>query len=208
MRFQKKNTLQGHHDALNQEISRLTADNQQFRQAGSPGLAEIATTVVQAVQTSISNANPRSNEPQSVVDIKSLGKPPMFKREANRWKIKVTSSRVQQFGPLGAQPVDDVQEKSEQVHVALLALIESESFDIVLGAAPSGLEALKAQSSVTTNLGASCMTFPQELRNGKNWFAETKGANRAEERQQPRMMTSRQLHSKPLFRVNWNNVLP
>ena len=30
----------------------------------------------------------------------------------------------QQFGPLGAEPVDNVHEKSEQVHVALLALTE------------------------------------------------------------------------------------
>ena len=48
-----------------------------------------------------------------------------------------------QFGPIGAEPVEDVQEKSEQVHVALLALTESESFDVALGAAPSGLEALR-----------------------------------------------------------------
>ena len=48
-----------------------------------------------------------------------------------------------QFSSIGAEPVEDVQEKSEQVHVALLALTESECFDIVLGAAPSGLEALK-----------------------------------------------------------------
>ena len=41
-----------------------------------------------------------------------------------------------QFGLAGAEPVDDVQEKSEQVHVALLALTESECFDVVLGAAP------------------------------------------------------------------------
>ena len=42
-----------------------------------------------------------------------------------------------------AQRVDDVLEKSEKVYVALLALTESESFNIVLGAAPSGLEALR-----------------------------------------------------------------
>ena len=48
-----------------------------------------------------------------------------------------------QFGPIGAEPVEDVQEKSEQVHDALLALTESGSFDVVLGAAPSGLEALR-----------------------------------------------------------------
>ena len=46
-----------------------------------------------------------------------------------------------QFGPKGAEPLEDVQEKSEQVHVALLALTESESF--VVGATPSGLEALR-----------------------------------------------------------------
>ena len=43
----------------------------------------------------------------------------------------------QQFGPLGAQPVDDVLEKSERIHVALLALTGSERF------APSGPEALR-----------------------------------------------------------------
>ena len=32
----------------------LTAENLQFRRAGSPGLAEVATTVGQAVQTAIS----------------------------------------------------------------------------------------------------------------------------------------------------------
>ena len=48
-----------------------------------------------------------------------------------------------QFSPMGAEPVEDVQEMSEQVHVALQALTESESFDVVLGAAPSGLEALR-----------------------------------------------------------------
>ena len=52
----------------------------QFRQAGSPGLAEVATTVGLAVQTAISNANPRSSEGQRLVDIKGLGKPPTFKR--------------------------------------------------------------------------------------------------------------------------------
>ena len=48
-----------------------------------------------------------------------------------------------QFGLLGEELVDDVLEKSEQVNVALRALTESESFDIVLGAPPSGLEALR-----------------------------------------------------------------
>ena len=41
------NTLQGQQHALNQEISRLTSENQQFRQAGSRRLAEIATAAGQ-----------------------------------------------------------------------------------------------------------------------------------------------------------------
>ena len=47
---------------------------------------------------------------------------------------------------------------------------------------------------------AHCKTFPQDMRNGKNWSAGMKRANRVERRQQLWMMTSRQLHSKPLFR--------
>ena len=46
---QMMNTLQGQHHALNQKISSVTAENPQFKQAGSPRLAEIATTVVQAL---------------------------------------------------------------------------------------------------------------------------------------------------------------
>ena len=90
---QMMNTLQGQHHASNQEISMLTAENLQFRQAGSPGLAEIASTVGQAVQTAISNANPRSNEGQSLVDIKVLGKPPTFEGESSKfteWLRKAT----------------------------------------------------------------------------------------------------------------------
>ena len=37
------------------------------------------------VQTAISNANPRSNERQSLVDIKGLAKPPTFKGESARF---------------------------------------------------------------------------------------------------------------------------
>ena len=153
--------------ALNQEISRLAAENQQFRQAGSPGLAEIATAVGQAVQTAISDANPRSGERQSLVDIKGFGKPPTFKGESGRFtqRLRKTTGVLiaayssafrpviewvedrddlitndaleQQFGPLSEEPVDDVPVKSEQVHVALQSLTDSKSFDIVLGAAPA-----------------------------------------------------------------------
>ena len=125
-------------------------------------LAEIATTVGQAVQTAISNAKPRSNERKSSVDIKGFGKLRTFKGESlkfTEWLGKTTEFLIvacgsafrpvfgwvedqdnvitngvvdRQFGPVGAEPVQDVQEKSEHVHVALLALTESESFDIVL----------------------------------------------------------------------------
>ena len=100
----------------------------------------------------------------------------------------------QQFGPLGAEPVDDVLEKSLKVHVALLALTESGNFDIVLGAASSGLGALrrlvrrwdppsggKRRGSSATNLvlqiGANCKIYPQDLEVGGTGFADTKGAN-------------------------------
>ena len=67
---QMMNTLQGQQHALNQKTSRLTAENQEFRQAGPPGLAEIATAIGQAVQTAISFAAPPSSERQCLVDIK------------------------------------------------------------------------------------------------------------------------------------------
>ena len=60
-----------------------------------------------------------------------------------------------QFGPIVAEPVEDVQEKIEQVHVALLALTESESFDIVLGVAPSGLEAVLAEEDFSVTRRAA-----------------------------------------------------
>ena len=66
---------------MNSEMSRLTAENQQFRNAGSPELAEIAAAVGQAVQTAISNANPRTNERQGLVDSKGLGKTSILPRK-------------------------------------------------------------------------------------------------------------------------------
>ena len=48
-----------------------------------------------------------------------------------------------EYGPLCDERVDEILERSEQVHVALFAKKESESFDIVLGAAASGLVALR-----------------------------------------------------------------
>ena len=54
----------------------------------------------------------------------------------------VTKTLEQQFGSLSDEPVDDVLEKSEQIHIAFSALTDSESVDIVLGVGPSGLDAL------------------------------------------------------------------
>ena len=136
-----------------------------------------------------------------MVNIKGLAKPPTFKEEYAKfteWLRKTTGFLIaahgsafqpatewvedqdnvitnqaldRQFCPTGAEPVEDVQEKSEQLHVALLALTESGSFDIALGAAPSGLEALRRlvrrwdplsgghrrALSITTNLGSRSM---------------------------------------------------
>ena len=49
----------------------------------------------------------------------------------------------QQFGPLGAETVDDVLEKSEQVHVALFALKESEKLRYRSWSSTISLEALR-----------------------------------------------------------------
>ena len=82
---QMMKTLQKQQHALNQEISRLTAEKQWFRNAGYPGLAESAREVGQAVQTAVTNANPRTNERPNLVDIKGPGKPVMLKWESARW---------------------------------------------------------------------------------------------------------------------------
>ena len=57
--------------------------------------------------------------------------------------VTTNNAFEQQFSPLVDEPVDDVLEMSEDVHVAFLVLIESESFEVFRGAAPSGLEALR-----------------------------------------------------------------
>ena len=68
---------------------------------------------------------------------------PVIEWTEDQDNVMTNEAFCRQFGPIGAEPVEDVQEKSEQVHVALLVLTESESFDIGLGVAPSGLEALR-----------------------------------------------------------------
>ena len=147
------------------------------------------------------------------------------------WETKTMLSRTeaieQQFDPLGEEPVDDVLEKSEQVHVALLALTESESFGIVLVAAPPGLEALrrmvrrwdplqwrKTQSASATQfwfqIGANCKILPAGLEKWRGTSA------RRYERSKSRGTTtaalddqaSRQLHFKPSFQASWTSIFP
>ena len=54
-------------------------------------------------------------------------------------------------------------------------------------------------------IGANSEIFPQDSSSGWNWFADTKGAIRAERRQQLLRKTSRQLNFKPSFQVSWNS---
>ena len=111
---QMMNTLQRQQHALNQKISRLTAENQQFRQAGSPGLAEIATAVGQAVQTAIYNANRRTDERQSPIDNESLGKPPTFREEYARfteWLRKTTGSLTAAHGSAFSPVIEWVEDQ-------------------------------------------------------------------------------------------------
>ena len=165
--------------AMAQEIQRLIAENQVLRQAVTgppPGVAEIANAVGQAVQMAMANATAAAGQPaapRSLIDVKGLGKPPIFKGDGprfNEWLRKATGFVIaafgstfrpviewvedqdstitdkdvdDQFGDTGHEPVDHIAEKNSQLHVALMALTEGESFDIVLGAAPNGLEALR-----------------------------------------------------------------
>ena len=168
---QMMNTLPGpQQHALNQEISRLTAENQQFRQAGSQDWRRLpllwdkqfgqrfpmrihdrmhvrlqsTSKVLENLQRSrknLRNSPTGSGRPW----FRLLRMAQLSSQCLSGWKIKTTSSRTKHLIDssvrLGAEPVGDVLEKSEQVHVALLAL--TESCDIVLGAVPSGLESLR-----------------------------------------------------------------
>ena len=62
--------------------------------------------------------------------------------------VSTNDALEQQIGSLNEDPIDDVLEKTEQTDVAPLALKDGVSFDIVPGAAPSGLEALRRLSVV------------------------------------------------------------
>ena len=115
---QMMNTLQGQQRALNQEMSRLKAENLQFRQAGSPGLAEIATTVGQAVQTAISHAKPRSNERQSLVNIKGLGELPTFKGDSEKfteWIRKTTGLLIAAYGSAFQSVIEWVEDQDNVI---------------------------------------------------------------------------------------------
>ena len=74
---QMMNTLQGQQHALDQEISRLTAGNQQFRQAvAHQGWRRPRLQLDKQFRQRFLMRTPRSSERQSLVDIKGLGKPP------------------------------------------------------------------------------------------------------------------------------------
>ena len=64
----------------------------------------------------------------------------MTEWEENQDNDVTNDALEQQFDSLSDERVDDVLEESQ---VALLALTERESFDMVLGAATSGLEPLR-----------------------------------------------------------------
>ena len=121
----------------------------------------------------MTNATTGINERQSLFDIMGLGKPPKIQwricevhrvaqgRSQGSWSLRTARfgqpmERVedqndvisddaleQEFGTLSDETVEKILEKSEQVQAALLALTEGEGFDIVVGAAPWGLEALR-----------------------------------------------------------------
>ena len=89
---QMMNTLQGQRHALYQVMSRLLAESQQFRNAGSPGLAETATDK-QFEQRWLKQTHNQINVHQNLVDIKGVGKTPTFREESakfSEWRRKTT----------------------------------------------------------------------------------------------------------------------
>ena len=151
--------LQGQQAAMAQEVQRLSTENQILRQAAAQphGLAEIAQAVGQAVQAAMASATQAGSTSagrQSLIDIKGLGKPPVFKNDSSKfteWLRKTTGFLIaaygssfrqviewvedqeatiteqdldEQFGDTGHEPVEGITERNAQLHVALLALTE------------------------------------------------------------------------------------
>ena len=97
---------QGQHTAMAQEVRRLSTENQVLWQAAAqpPGLAEIAGAVGQAVQAAMGSATQvGATGPgrQSLIDIKGLGKPPVFKNDSSKfteWLRKTTGFLTAAYG--------------------------------------------------------------------------------------------------------------
>ena len=84
-----------------------------------------------------------------------------------------------QFGAEGADDyVDDIEEKDSQLHVALQSLTEGESFDIVLGATPHGIEALRRliHRWDPASGGRRCVILRQIVQPGRAKLNELPGA--------------------------------
>ena len=118
-------------------------------------------------------------------------------------KFITNEALEQQFGPLNEDPVDDVLEKTEQTDVALLALRDSESFDIVPGAAPSGLEVLRRLVRRWDLLsGGERRAILRQILAPDRCTLQVLPAG-LEKWQQLMMKTSSQLHLKPSFQASW-----
>ena len=166
--------MQAQQATLIGEVARLSTENQVLRQEqAQPTRAEHLMEALGQAVTALQAVRTGATQSQSLVDLKGLGKPPVFKNESARfteWLRKTSGFLVAaygasfrqvlewiedqdgpvtredlhaQFGELSSDPVQDLSEKDAQVHVALLSLTEGESFDVVMGAAPHGLEALR-----------------------------------------------------------------
>ena len=235
--------MQGQQHALNQKISMLTAENQQFRNAGSPRLTEIATALEQQFNQRWQKQAHEQMNVRFRWTSRVLGKPHSFKgnmqdlasgsvfcsafRPVTEWtedqdNVITNDALEQQFGLLSDEPVDDILVK-KKIHVTLSALTESESFDIVLGAAPSGLEALRRSvrrwdplrggkrrvllRQIVVPDRCKQQDPPAGLEKWEELVRRYERSIHAERRQQPLMKTSRQLRKKPSFQASWNSIL-
>ena len=226
---QMMTTVQGQQHAFNQEISRLTTENQQFRQRFRMRTHDQVIDKVWSTPPTSKGESARFTEwlrktTGFLIAAYSSTFRPVVEWVEGQGNIITNEALDKQFGPLGAEPVGDVQEKSEQVHVALLALRESESFDIVLGAAPSGLEALRRlvrrldlasggrrralRPQILVPDRCKLQDLPAGLQKWEELVRRYERRNRAEQQQQLWMRTSRQLLPKTSFQVSWNSILP
>jgi len=87
--------------ALVQEAQRLAAENQVLRAAQPQSLDPLVQALGQAVQALTLAASSGSGGRQSLIDVKGLGKPPVFRNDAGRfveWFRKTTGFLVAAYG--------------------------------------------------------------------------------------------------------------